>query len=104
MGGLVERPLRLSFRDLQNMRSDTVVVTLECAGNGRSMFKPTVEGEQWRLGAVSTAEWTGVPLVEVLDRCRLGARRGGGSLPRRRRRLAHMGRIIGLGPRESALS
>ena len=25
-------------------------------------------GEQWQLGAVSTAEWTGVPLVEVLDR------------------------------------
>jgi len=32
------------------------------------MFDPPVEGEQWRLGAVSTAEWTGVPLVEVLDR------------------------------------
>ena len=29
---------------------------------------PPVDGEQWRLGAVSTAEWTGVPLVEVLDR------------------------------------
>jgi DMSO/TMAO reductase YedYZ molybdopterin-dependent catalytic subunit len=27
-----------------------------------------VEGEKWGLGAVSTAEWTGVPLVEVLDR------------------------------------
>ena len=26
------------------------------------------DGEQWRLGAASTAEWTGVPLVEVLDR------------------------------------
>jgi DMSO/TMAO reductase YedYZ molybdopterin-dependent catalytic subunit len=31
-----------------------------------------VDGEQWRLGAVSTAEWTGVPLVEVLDRAGLG--------------------------------
>jgi DMSO/TMAO reductase YedYZ molybdopterin-dependent catalytic subunit len=27
-----------------------------------------VSGEQWDLGAVSTAEWTGVPLTEVLDR------------------------------------
>jgi DMSO/TMAO reductase YedYZ molybdopterin-dependent catalytic subunit len=44
------------------------VATLECAGNGRSMFDPPVEGEPWRLGAVSTAEWTGVPLIEVLDR------------------------------------
>ncbi len=60
--------MRLSLRDLQNMRSQTLVATLECAGNGRSMFDPPVDGEQWRLGAVSTAEWTGVPLVEVLDR------------------------------------
>jgi DMSO/TMAO reductase YedYZ molybdopterin-dependent catalytic subunit/glyoxylase-like metal-dependent hydrolase (beta-lactamase superfamily II) len=66
--GLVERPLSLSLRELQNMRSQTLVATLECAGNGRSAFDPPVPGEQWRLGAVSTAEWTGVPLVEVLDR------------------------------------
>jgi DMSO/TMAO reductase YedYZ molybdopterin-dependent catalytic subunit len=27
-----------------------------------------VPGERWQYGAVSTAEWTGVPLVEILDR------------------------------------
>jgi DMSO/TMAO reductase YedYZ molybdopterin-dependent catalytic subunit len=43
-------------------------VTLECAGNGRSMLNPAVDGEQWTLGAVSTAEWAGVPLTEVLER------------------------------------
>ena len=68
VGGLVERPMELSLRDLQNMRSQSLVATLECAGNGRSMFQPRVDGEQWNLGAVSTAEWTGVPLSEVLDR------------------------------------
>lgn len=68
VGGLVERPLELSLRDLQHMPSRSFVATLECAGNGRSMFVPPVPGEQWHLGAVSTAEWTGVPLVEVLDR------------------------------------
>lgn len=31
VGGLVERPLTLSMRDLQNMRSQTLIVTLECA-------------------------------------------------------------------------
>src|SRR5438132_3712901 len=66
--GLVERPLRLRLRDVQNMPSQTLVATLECAGNGRAMFDPPVDGEQWRFGAVSTAEWTGVPLVEILDR------------------------------------
>lgn len=66
--GLVDRPLSLSLRDLRNMPAQTVVVTLECAGNGRTLFDPPIEGEKWNLGAVSTAEWTGVPLVEVLDR------------------------------------
>lgn len=66
--GLVERPLDLSLADLRNLPSDCRVVTLECAGNGRSFFDPKVPGEPWALGAVSTAEWTGVPLVELLDR------------------------------------
>ena len=55
------------------MPSQTLVVTLECAGNGRSRLVPRVDGEQWELGAVSTAEWTGVPLVEVLDRAGIKA-------------------------------
>jgi DMSO/TMAO reductase YedYZ molybdopterin-dependent catalytic subunit len=35
-----------------------------------------VNGEQWNLGAVSTTEWTGVPLAEVLKRAgvKAGAR------------------------------
>jgi DMSO/TMAO reductase YedYZ molybdopterin-dependent catalytic subunit len=68
VGGLVERPQSFSVRDLQNMRSNTEVVTLECAGNGRALFERPTDGEKWGLGAVSTAEWTGVPLVEILDR------------------------------------
>jgi anti-anti-sigma factor len=71
--GLVERPLSLSLRDLVKMPSQTQFVTLECAGNGRSLLSPRVNGEQWNLGAVSTAEWTGVPLAEVLDRAGLKA-------------------------------
>ena len=66
--GLVERPLELSLRELLNLRSESRIVTLECAGNGRSLFDPPVPGEIWGLGAVSTAEWTGVPLAEVLER------------------------------------
>jgi DMSO/TMAO reductase YedYZ molybdopterin-dependent catalytic subunit len=66
--GAVDRRLSLSLRELRNMPSQTMVVTLECAGNGRTLFEPAVPGEKWNLGAVSTAEWTGVSLVEVLDR------------------------------------
>ena len=83
IGGLVERSQSFTLRDLQNMRSKTFVATLECAGNGRSMFDRPTEGEKWGLGAVSTAEWTGVPLVEILDRA--GVRTGceGGAVSRR---------------------
>ena len=68
VGGLVERPLALDLAQLRAMPSASAVVTLECAGNGRSGLIPPVPGEQWAVGAVSTAEWTGVPLTEVLDR------------------------------------
>src|SRR5256886_113418 len=37
VSGLVERPLGFSLRELHNMRSQTIVATLECAGNGRTM-------------------------------------------------------------------
>lgn len=68
VGGLVRRPLTLTIAELQRLPSRSTFVTLECAGNGRSLLDPPVAGEQWCLGAVGTAEWTGVPLVEVLDR------------------------------------
>jgi len=73
VGGLVQRPIVLGLRDLLAMPSRTEVVTLECAGNGRSFLNPKVDGEQWRLGAVSTAEWTGVPLVDLLERAGIGS-------------------------------
>jgi hypothetical protein len=55
--GLVERPLSLRLRDLQNVPSQSLVVTLECAGNGRVHLDPPVDGEPWRFAAASAAEW-----------------------------------------------
>lgn len=74
VGGLVERPLSVSLTELYNLPCESRVVTLECAGNGRSFFEPAVPGEPWALGAVSTAEWTGVRLLELLERA--GVRSG----------------------------
>ena len=56
VGGLVDRPLSLSLADLRSMKSQTLVVTLECAGNGRSLFEPAINGERWDLGALLNAE------------------------------------------------
>src|SRR5919198_725591 len=69
--GAVSHPLTLSYEDLRNMRSETRVATLECAGNGRVFLVPQVQGAQWELGAVSNAEWTGVPLGALLERAGL---------------------------------
>ena len=69
--GAVRSPLALSYEELRNMPSDTRVATLECAGNSRVFLVPQVQGAQWELGAVSTAEWTGVPLRALLERAGL---------------------------------
>jgi DMSO/TMAO reductase YedYZ molybdopterin-dependent catalytic subunit len=66
--GLVRHPQSFGLADLLNMPSQSMTVTLECAGNGRAFFNPPIEGEQWALGAAGTAEWTGVPLAAVLER------------------------------------
>jgi DMSO/TMAO reductase YedYZ molybdopterin-dependent catalytic subunit len=65
--GAVRRPLALSYEELRSMRSETRVATLECAGNSRVFLVPQVQGAQWELGAVSNAEWTGVPLRALLE-------------------------------------
>jgi DMSO/TMAO reductase YedYZ molybdopterin-dependent catalytic subunit len=66
--GAVKRPLELSYNELLALPSRTAAVTLECAGNGRSFLQPKAKGVQWGLGAVGTAEWTGVALSAVLER------------------------------------
>jgi DMSO/TMAO reductase YedYZ molybdopterin-dependent catalytic subunit len=69
--GAVKHPLALSYDDLRSMPSEKRIATLECAGNGRVFLVPQVQGAQWELGAVSTAEWTGVPLRALLERAGL---------------------------------
>ncbi len=64
--GEVERELSLSYSDLLELPAKTAVVLLECAGNGRAQLGPKTKGLLWESGAVSTAEWTGVPLSAVL--------------------------------------
>ncbi|MFL1010905.1 sulfite oxidase [Flavisericum labens] len=44
----------------------TYQLTLECGGNGRSEFDPPAKGNQWTVGAVHCASWTGVRLADVL--------------------------------------
>ena len=64
----MEKAFAINYEQLMTFESVTAPVTLECAGNNRSFLEPKVKGVQWHLGAVSTAEWTGVRLSTLLDR------------------------------------
>ncbi len=66
IGGAVMRPLTLSMQQLRALPQQTVVATMECAGNDRLGMSPLPVGEPWRHGALSTVSWTGVSLSEVL--------------------------------------
>jgi DMSO/TMAO reductase YedYZ molybdopterin-dependent catalytic subunit len=69
--GEVEKTFAIDYEELITLESVTAPVTLECAGNNRSFLEPKVKGVQWHLGAVSTAEWTGVRLSTLLDQASL---------------------------------
>jgi DMSO/TMAO reductase YedYZ molybdopterin-dependent catalytic subunit len=66
--GEVRAPRGVTVEEVRMVQSRTMVVTLECAGNGRKFLEPPTPGEQWGLGAVGTSEWTGAPLDSVIER------------------------------------
>jgi DMSO/TMAO reductase YedYZ molybdopterin-dependent catalytic subunit len=73
IGGEVHRPFALTLEALRGRGALTVANTLECAGNGRAFLHPPAPGEQWSLGAVGTAEWTGAPLSALLEEAGVAA-------------------------------
>src|SRR3954469_2258506 len=71
IGGEVEKQLSFTLPALAKLESHSVVNTLECAGNGRSLHHPQVPGVQWGKGAVSTARFTGPRLRDLLQQAGL---------------------------------
>lgn len=75
-GNGLERELEIGYEDLLKMRSRTIFATMECHGNGRTVFweqldMKDVTGGNWVLGAVGLAEWEYVPLSEIFARAGL---------------------------------
>ncbi|XP_051857757.1 sulfite oxidase, mitochondrial [Antechinus flavipes] len=60
--------LNLSLDDLRRFPKHQVTVTLQCAGNRRSEMAQikSVKGLNWGAGAISTAQWGGARLRDVL--------------------------------------
>src|SRR6266436_10221213 len=74
--GEVKKSFAINYEELLELESRTIPATLECAGNNRDFLEPKIKGVQWDLGAVGTADWTGIPLSILLDRAEVkpGAR------------------------------
>ena len=71
--GRVKRRRAWTWEELADLPERTVFATVECAGNGRSFLAERQAGVQWGAGAVGHAEWTGVPLKDVLEHSGLEA-------------------------------
>ena len=68
--GMVDHVLELTYEQLTTrFGAHSVVATLACAGNRRAELlkvRPIPGKEPWAHGAISTAEWTGARLADVL--------------------------------------
>ena len=70
--GEVERPLSLSLRELiEDFPRAEITTVMECAGNGRSLFRDRTDGLPWGLGAVACLHFEGVRLADLLARAGL---------------------------------
>ena len=67
--GKVKQALDLSLADLKSrFTPKSVIAVLQCAGNRRAdmqQVEPT-SGDPWAPGAIGNAEWSGVPLADIL--------------------------------------
>ena len=68
INGEVDQPLTLGLEELKS-RFEVVRLKLqvECGGNGRAAFNPPAKGNQWTVGAIGNAEWTGVRYRDLLQ-------------------------------------
>ena len=69
--GAVEKPLSLTLPELRRIGNTAKPSVLQCAGNGRALFRPRVAGAQWEKGALGQALWRGVKLSDLLERAGL---------------------------------
>ncbi len=73
VGGQASKQLTFNYEQLQKMPQIEKHVTFECAGNKRSFLNPATAGEQYGIGAVGNAKWTGVSLAYLVDQAGVNA-------------------------------
>jgi sulfite oxidase len=62
------KPFKISLQDLKALPKVDVVTTLQCSGNRRGDMNSVrkTSGTSWSQGAISTAKFSGVRLIDVL--------------------------------------
>jgi sulfite dehydrogenase (cytochrome) subunit A len=65
--GKVDRPVKLSLKEIKKLPAIEILAVAQCSGNSRGFFDPRVAGGQLGNGAMGNARWRGVPLKTVLD-------------------------------------
>jgi DMSO/TMAO reductase YedYZ molybdopterin-dependent catalytic subunit len=69
--GEVATPLTMTMEDVRRLPAVELVSVVECAGNGRGFYEPSMPGLQWTTGGVGNGRWRGVRLADVLRRAGL---------------------------------
>ncbi len=64
--GEVEIPREFTFDEILRLPKAICANTLECSGNGRSLFREKASGNPWTIGGVGNAVWGGVWLKDLL--------------------------------------
>jgi sulfane dehydrogenase subunit SoxC len=67
IAGRVRNPTRLSLDEVKRRPTIKQVVTLECAGTGRSTLHPRAVYVPWFKEAMGQYQWTGTPLRAILE-------------------------------------
>ncbi len=73
VNGAITNPLKLTLDRLRKYPARSLILVMECAGNGRAGMKPAIKGTSWRLGAISQAEFSGTSLSNLLAEADLTA-------------------------------
>ncbi|MFN0102796.1 MAG: sulfite oxidase [Bryobacteraceae bacterium] len=68
VNGKVGTPLTLTMDELKKLPRVEFVSVLECAGNGRGLYEPSMAGLQWTYGSVGNGRWAGVRLADLLKK------------------------------------
>ena len=66
--GKVDKPVKLSLRELKQLDAVELVAVNQCSGNSRGFVTPRVAGGQLGNSAMGNARWKGVALKVVLDK------------------------------------